>query len=64
MGKDSKGVERMKNILYLIAIICVFLMVGVAGGVEAGSIGAVGFIVRLAILAPIGLGCVCIAKKM
>ena len=54
----------MKNILYLIAIICVFLMVGVAGGVEAGSIGAVGFIVRLAILAPIGLGCVCIAKKM
>lgn len=54
----------MKNVLYLIAIVCVFLMVGVAGGVEAGSIGAVGFIVRLAILAPIGLGCVLTARRI
>lgn len=53
----------MKTLLYLVAVVMVFLLIGTAGGVETGSIGAGAFAIRTAIFGGIALASVILAKK-
>ncbi len=54
----------MKNLLYLVAIVMVFLLIGTAGGVDAGSVNTFGFIARLVVFGSIGLGSVLTARRI
>lgn len=54
----------MKTILYLVAIVCVFAVIGTAGALECGSITIANAVGRVCVLLPIGLVSVVIAKRI